>query len=58
MGGSELKDEENMNLLGLNFATDGSVTEHLMGKAKTAGKLVSMLRRNRMFLSPSSSNGP
>jgi hypothetical protein len=51
MEGSEVKHEESLNLLGLNISTDGGVTEHLMSKAKTAGKLVSMLRRNRMFLS-------
>jgi len=51
LDGSVVKDEATLNLLGVNFSGDGTVSEHLLAKARTAGKLVSMLRRNKMFLS-------
>ena len=51
MHGSELTSEQRLNLLGVSFSSSGTITEHVLAKAKTAGKLVSMLRRNRMFLS-------
>ena len=51
LDGNEVKNEASLNLLGVHFSSSGTVSEHLMSKARTAGKLVSMLRRNRMFLS-------
>jgi len=41
-----------LNLLGVNFSSDGSFTEHVLSKAKSAGRLVSMLARNKLFFSP------
>ena len=40
-----------LNLLGIHFASDGSLTEHILSKAKSAGRLVSMLTRNKHFFS-------
>jgi hypothetical protein len=51
MGSHDLESMETLNLLGVTFSKDGSLSAHIMNKARTAGKLVSMLYRNRMFLS-------
>ena len=57
MHGSELTSEQTLNLLGVSFSSSGTITEHVLAKAKTAGKLVSMLRRNRIVCSCPSGPG-
>jgi hypothetical protein len=51
MSGVQLQKTSCLKLLGVKFSEDGSVKEHLIDKASTAGKLVGMLRRQSRFLS-------
>jgi hypothetical protein len=48
---SDIEETSHLNLLGVSFAHNGSVTDHLLRKAATASKLVAMLRRKRQYLS-------
>ena len=51
MDGTIITEVESVKLLGVSFAGNGSVTDHILQKAETAGKLVGMLRRQARFLS-------
>jgi hypothetical protein len=51
MNSHDLESTDTLKLLGVSFCNDGSLSAHIVEKARTAGKLVSMLYRNRFFLS-------
>lgn len=42
---------QDLRLLGVTFSSNGKVTKHILEKAKTASKLVGMLRRFKQYLS-------
>ena len=51
MEGVPLEEVRELKLLGITFDNSGTATRHILSKAKTAGKLVGMLRRQSPFLS-------
>jgi hypothetical protein len=51
MDGDPIAEVDNIRLLGLKFSSDGTVKDHILSKAATAGKLLGMLRRQSKCLS-------
>ena len=56
MDGTVLQEVEELKLLGVTFDKEVCVKHHVLHKAAIAGKLVGMLRRQRMFLSERARN--
>jgi hypothetical protein len=51
MAGVDISEVDSLKLLGVEFAANGTVNEHILKKASTAAKLVGMLRRQSQFFS-------
>jgi hypothetical protein len=51
MAGVHIAEVESLKLLGVEFAANGTVNQHILKKASTAAKLVGMLRRQSRFFS-------
>jgi hypothetical protein len=45
-----IEEVQSLKLLGVSFSSKGALSEHIMAKAKIAGKLVGMLRRQSCYL--------